>query len=411
MGWLGTLGKIAGFAAAPFTGGLSLLAEPAIGAIEGAQNGGGWAGALKGGAIGGLEAAVPFGVGKALGPALGALGVNAGSTGGKIIGGLLGQEANGLANKGVSALANKANGGTNLSSGGGFGSGAGDLFGGNGSGYAPGGDPIGFDENGNYTTDPSQLYQDLDGNVAEDNPSTGDNTGFVEGGPQDVSAAAAGGQGTGVISKLLGAFKGGLNNATGFGDASKVFGGIENGEANNRYKKGEMTQGYDKLMLQAQTERNQNEADALKKLAQTSYLANGGSHFNPSTIKLNSGTMPNFGFGPSPASEAQKTAAGTLQGQLMSRLAPGGSYMPTTPDYLNRGALENVGQYGGLATGAMGALASIFGPQKQGVNPIYLPSSQGYPGTPPIVAPNNGMPQQPQQTPSYQPSPYDPSNT
>jgi hypothetical protein len=56
MSWWGKLGKIVAGIAAPFTGGWSLAAIPALGAAEGAANGGGWKGALAGAAGGGLQA-------------------------------------------------------------------------------------------------------------------------------------------------------------------------------------------------------------------------------------------------------------------------------------------------------------------------------------------------------------------
>lgn len=55
MGFWGTIGKIGAGIAAPFTGGASLLAIPAIGAVEGGMKGG-LKGALTGAAGGGIDA-------------------------------------------------------------------------------------------------------------------------------------------------------------------------------------------------------------------------------------------------------------------------------------------------------------------------------------------------------------------
>lgn len=188
-------------------------------------------------------------------------------------------------------------------------------------------------------------------------------SGMAAAGPTSIlgatGAGAAGGAGStigGLLSKIPG-------SPDAWDSLSKATGAITTGEAVNRYEKGRQTQGYDRLMLDAAQNRRTDESDALKKLAQTKYLESGGSQFKPPSIMLN-GTMhqtPDLGYGPTPASDAQKQGASTLEQQMLARLQPGGSYTPTTPDYLNRGALENVGQYGGLITGGISAAKNLFG--------------------------------------------------
>jgi hypothetical protein len=117
-------------------------------------------------------------------------------------------------------------------------------------------------------------------------------------------------------------------------------------------------------MLQAQKDRNSNEADALRKMAQTSYILGGGSTFNPTasfTIGGRTIQTPDLGFGPRPASDAQKEAARTLQAMVQPRLASGGSYMPTAvpgsdlSKYQTPGVGEKLASYAGVGTSLLGA--------------------------------------------------------
>lgn len=178
--------------------------------------------------------------------------------------------------------------------------------------------------------------------------------GYVSGGQQNLGGS--------FIDQLLG-------NPQGWADASSVLGSLSSGEKANRLLKGNFTQNYDRLMMDAQTNRNQNESDALRKLGQTGYITSGGSPFKPPTISLNgqSRTTPDFGYGPQAPSEMEKQGASALQDQLVKRLQPGGSYTPQPLEgYANPGTLENLSSYGGAASGGVGALGSILGyPQGQ----------------------------------------------
>lgn len=161
------------------------------------------------------------------------------------------------------------------------------------------------------------------------------------------------------IQKLLGGGQG--QNAA---NLSSVLGGLSSGIKANRLTQGDFTQKYDQLMLNAQTGRNQNESDALKKLAQTSYLMNGGSKFAPQGLTLNGKTYaaPNLGDGPSPASAAQMSGAASLQGQLGARLAPGGSYMPQPlSGYATPGTGENLASGAAAGLGGLGSILTALG--------------------------------------------------
>ena len=169
----------------------------------------------------------------------------------------------------------------------------------------------------------------------------------------------------GWLSKLGGLF--GNNNASGEGSASQnladlgsTLGAFGQGEATNRYMKGAMSQKYDSLVNDMTKTNQASESDALKKLAQTKYLLNGGAA--PVNYQGASGTLTNFGFGPTPASDAQKAGAQTLQDQLLKRLTPEGAIKPTDPStYLDRGIGENIGRYGALGASGLGTVLSMFG--------------------------------------------------
>lgn len=186
------------------------------------------------------------------------------------------------------------------------------------------------------------------------------------------NAAAAGMAGTagvagataapgGVMAHLLGKVPGAVQN---FADAGSLMESFANDQANNRVTQGNFSQGYDRNMLAAQQDRRTAETDAMRKIGESSYIANGGSQFKPVTLSLNGQqrTAPNMGFGPTAPSDAQKQAASTLQAEMLKRLQPGGSYTPQPLDsYAKPSTSEKVGQYGSLATAGLGLAKNIFG--------------------------------------------------
>lgn len=165
------------------------------------------------------------------------------------------------------------------------------------------------------------------------------------------------------IQKILASLKS-KTTPENIADLSSMLGKFTAGEQNNRFARGNMAQGYDKLMLDAQQGRNLNESDALKKLSQTSYIMGGGSQFKAPTLSLNGKTMqtPDLGFGPKATTDAEKSGASALQGQLQARLSPGGSYTPQPLDsYAKPGLAENIGSYGAAATSGLGSILNVFG--------------------------------------------------
>lgn len=175
-----------------------------------------------------------------------------------------------------------------------------------------------------------------------------------------ASTKAANGPGS-FMSNLMGHVPGSPGSLA---DAGSVLGSFSEAEANNRMAKGNLTQNHDQLMLSAAANKRADETDALRKLAQTSYINSGGSQFKPPTISLSGQqrTAPDLGFGPRPSSDAQKQAATTLEQQLLQRMQPGGSYTPAPlSDYANRGKAESASNYGSTILGGLGAVKSLFG--------------------------------------------------
>jgi hypothetical protein len=183
-------------------------------------------------------------------------------------------------------------------------------------------------------------------------------------------------------------------------DIGSLLGSFSQGEKANRVVEGNFQGDFDRMMLDReanqnrlgadledsrnrmglleQTGRNQNESDALRKLQQTAYMKSGGSTFTPPTISLGGKerTAPSFaGISPRQMTGEEMQGASDLQGQVMDRLKPGGSftakfdfkpdssYTPKPVDsYAKPGMAEKITSYGGAGSGILGALMDNFGP-------------------------------------------------
>jgi hypothetical protein len=166
-------------------------------------------------------------------------------------------------------------------------------------------------------------------------------------------------------------------------DIGSLLGSFSQGRKADRVVEGNFMGDFDSMMLgheadrnrlalDAQQGRNLNEADAMRKLQQTSYLMGGGSNYAPATIQMGGKdvTLPSFaGIAPRPVSETEKAGAASLQGQVMGRLQPGGSVMPQwnhqvadPATYAKPGMLEQIGSYGATGAGILGMLGNFFGP-------------------------------------------------
>ena len=175
----------------------------------------------------------------------------------------------------------------------------------------------------------------------------------------------------GIINKLLG------GDPAGYADMASMAGAFSQGKKADRVITGNYTQDYDQMMLdreknqndlylRAQADRNANENNSLRNLAVTSYLRGGGADVSPKSITLNGQQreLPNFGFGPRPASTAQMEGAAALEPKLLDRLKPGGSFMPEfnyqvhpLESYTKPGLAENIGSYGATGLGILGGLS------------------------------------------------------
>ncbi len=154
------------------------------------------------------------------------------------------------------------------------------------------------------------------------------------------------------------------NYTQGLADLSSVLGGFSQGEKADRGMRGDWTQNYDQLMLQAQHARERAETDALAKLANTNYIKSGGAPYKPASLTLGGQpqSLPAFGFGPRALSAAQHVGADRLERQMLDRLQPDGSYTPTNVDeYAKPGTMERIGSYGGAAIGGLGAINDLTG--------------------------------------------------
>jgi len=169
-----------------------------------------------------------------------------------------------------------------------------------------------------------------------------------------TGSLAGGAQGGSMISRLM--------DTQNLADTGKLLQNFGNDEANNRLTRGNQTQNYDQLMLNAAGNRRTDESDALKKLNQTAYINSGGRQDQPPPTLSGGRTMPTFNFPKAPPiSDAQRQAASSLEGTLLDRLK-NGSYNPTNPStYTERGTAENIGRWGSLATTGLGWYNNVFG--------------------------------------------------
>lgn len=184
----------------------------------------------------------------------------------------------------------------------------------------------------------------------------------------------------GNISRLLQTLKGKGVSDNSLSKLASTLGAFSSGAKANRVVQGTFTQKYDQLMLDAEKQRNSTESDAMKKLAQTSYIMGGGSKFKPPSLTLNgkSYQTPDLGYGPSPSSAAQISGATSLQGQLGARLMPGGTYTPQPlSDYAKPGAAENAATDAASISSGIG---TFFGANAPGGSNTELPGGSNAPG-------------------------------
>ena len=144
--------------------------------------------------------------------------------------------------------------------------------------------------------------------------------------------------------------------------AGKTLGSFAQAQANNRGAGNDDTSKYNQAQIQAQTARDADETQSLRKLSQTGYIMGGGTPFHAPSPTINGHTynLPDLGLGPAPITPEMKAGAGTLQSQLLDRLKPGGTVTPTPPN-TKPGTTENLANYGSLIASGLGIGKSIFG--------------------------------------------------
>jgi hypothetical protein len=319
MSWWSKLGKIGAGIAAPFTGGASLWAIPAIGAAEGGLRRDprtgkrmGWKGAAIGGGMG-----------------LGEM------YGGKALGALAGK----IPGKPGDFISNMMTGGAKKA-----GAHAADW------GMGPSMEQLGIpvEKFGKFgVADPtSSLIDQLMGGA---------------------NGAASGSSKMSKVKSVLGSMFGGSDGKFGMNDISDIMGRVGDimasgakTSADNRRDDADYTlkgdqlgariqDDYDRLGLSAQnsydelgfgahraydeakfaeaTNRREDESDAWKKLQYAEYINSGGRPYTPpSNIKGYEGALPSYGFGPKAPTSAEMAGASTLRDQMLARLQPGGSY-------------------------------------------------------------------------------------
>jgi hypothetical protein len=168
--------------------------------------------------------------------------------------------------------------------------------------------------------------------------------------------------------------------ATGLADMSSVLGSFSSGKKADRIVEGQFTgqfdrqaadnwQAYQDMLLKNNADRRLEESDALKKLTQSSYLANGGASQTPNIVSSMGRQMalPTYNFAPKAASPEEMQGASALRQTALDRLQSGPRAIPMPPSqhplegYAKPGTAEKIGSYGAVLTGMLGGLESATG--------------------------------------------------
>jgi len=167
------------------------------------------------------------------------------------------------------------------------------------------------------------------------------------------------------------------------GAGGAALSGASQASAQNRGSRIQALMAQDVARLRAEQERRESERDIMRKLAQTAYIGSGGyqAPASPRTITLGGAQMalPSFGFGPRGSSEAEISAAKSLEAELLKRLA-GPGWQPS--DYMKHakaGKLESLGGWLGAGLGAYGGFAQDY--QNRRTIPSGVPSNRPWTGS------------------------------
>lgn len=134
-------------------------------------------------------------------------------------------------------------------------------------------------------------------------------------------------------------------------DIASLFGAEGQAAASSRAQRGVFTQNADRGRMEAAQQQREAEADAMRKLAQASYILSGG--MPAPDLNVRSGRLSGANMWLPPISDAQREAALNLQNMVKNRVTPEGQIKITDPStYLNETTGEKVGKWGSrLATG------------------------------------------------------------
>lgn len=186
-------------------------------------------------------------------------------------------------------------------------------------------------------------------------------TGAVTGTGMTVGA---GGGVSGALKKAGGSVIDRIMNADDqtFADVGSLFERFGNDEAMKRLSDYNLNRGFNQDSINAQQDRRLQEADAMKKIQQAGYIKSGGAPFDASQVKLANGReLPSFSFPRAPITDEAKQAAGMLEKTMLERLGPNGSFTPKPIEqFTDRGVGEQVGRWGGVATGAIPMAKGIW---------------------------------------------------
>src|SRR3990167_2109135 len=165
------------------------------------------------------------------------------------------------------------------------------------------------------------------------------------------------------------------------GDLGSIMGSFAGDERTNRVIRGNAQQGLDGLMLDREANQNRVGLDAQSEFDKLKLLAANDKRSSTSDAMQKiqmGGWLQSGGNASAPGgahravSDQEKTAAASLIDQTHAQLnrpeyeptkfTPDKSYQPMDPnEYAKPGVMERIGQYGGLASGALGMLDKFGG--------------------------------------------------
>jgi hypothetical protein len=142
-------------------------------------------------------------------------------------------------------------------------------------------------------------------------------------------------------------------------------------QAHNRGVELDAMMEADRMRMDQDRDRAADETGLWRKLQAVNYMKSGGAPANQKPMMSASGrAIPQFDFGPTPISDADKQMATTLEGQLLQRL----KNPPTLRDYDSKMKPGTGERIAGYAAPAMGILSTLFRNQPSAATPTPTPN-------------------------------------